>query len=81
MDLGRFEPGRTISIADEPPWAAVLSIVHSLGGDADMAQRIWYTGLFMGAALGALGLMAALRLGRIAALVGSFVYVLESLCS
>jgi arabinofuranan 3-O-arabinosyltransferase len=57
------------------PWAVVLGMVHALGGDPATAQRIWYTVLFVGAALGALGLMAALRLGPIAAVVGSVVFV------
>jgi arabinofuranan 3-O-arabinosyltransferase len=59
------------------PWAAILWVVHGLGGDPALAQRIWYTTLFVGAALGALALLAALRLGPAAALVGSVVYVLN----
>ena len=84
--LGRlFEPWAwTGSNLGEPsqlplnlPWAAVVAIVHGLGGDPSMAQRIWYTGLFTGAALGALSLLAAFRLGPIASFVGAVVYVLN----
>jgi hypothetical protein len=59
------------------PWAAVLGVVHVLGGDPELAQRIWYTTLFVGAGLCALGLLAALRLGPIAAMVGAVVYLLN----
>ena len=84
--LGRlFEPWAwTGSNLGEPsqlplnlPWAAVVAVVHGLGGDPAMAQRIWYTGLFIGAAMGALGLLAAFRLGPIASFVGAVVYVLN----
>jgi arabinofuranan 3-O-arabinosyltransferase len=57
------------------PWAGVLGVVHALGGQPNLAQRIWYTALFIGVALAALGLMAALRLGPMAALVGALVYL------
>lgn len=57
------------------PWAVVLGVVHSLGGNAELAQRIWYTALFVGAGLGAFGLLAALRLGPIATAVGATVYI------
>jgi arabinofuranan 3-O-arabinosyltransferase len=59
------------------PWAGVLGLVHALGGQPDLAQRIWYTTLFVAAALAALGFMAALGLGPIPALVGAVVYVLN----
>src|SRR5713101_3793313 len=59
------------------PWAAVLGLVHVLGGDPTLAQRVWYTALFVGAALGILGLLAALRMSPVAAVVGTAVYVLS----
>jgi arabinofuranan 3-O-arabinosyltransferase len=82
--LGRlFEPWAwTGSNLGEPsqlplalPWAAVLGMVHALGGDPELAQRIWYTTLFIGAGLSAFGLIAALRMGPGAALVGAAVYL------
>jgi arabinofuranan 3-O-arabinosyltransferase len=84
--LGRlFEPWTwTGSSLGEPsqlplllPWAAVLGVVQVLGGDPELAQRIWYTTLFIAAGLGAFGLIAALRMGPGAALVGTAVYLLN----
>jgi hypothetical protein len=59
------------------PWAIVLGVVHALGGEPFLAQRIWYTALFMGAALAAVGLVAALRMGPAAAIVGAAAYLLS----
>ncbi len=59
------------------PWAAILGIVNALGGDPELAQRIWYTALVIGAGLGALAFMAALRMGPVAAFVGAVAYVLN----
>jgi hypothetical protein len=59
------------------PWAGILAFVHLLGGDAQLAQRIWYTTLLIGAALGVLGLMRALQMGPLAAVVGAAVYLLN----
>jgi arabinofuranan 3-O-arabinosyltransferase len=59
------------------PWAVVLGFVHMLGGEPELAQRIWYTMLFIGAGLGAFGLLATLRLGPVPALVGAAVYLLN----
>ncbi len=59
------------------PWAVILGLVHAVGGDPGLAQRIWYTALFAGAALGAYGFLWALRLGPLAAFVGAVVYVLN----
>jgi arabinofuranan 3-O-arabinosyltransferase len=60
------------------PWASVLAVVTRLGGDAVMAQRVWYTLLFMGAALGALWLLRVLGLGAVGASVGALVYVFNA---
>jgi hypothetical protein len=59
------------------PWAAILRLVHAFGGDPGLAQRIWDTTLFVGAGLGALGLLASLRMGPVAALAGTAVYLLN----
>lgn len=59
------------------PWAVVLRVCNLLGGDPILAQRIWYTALFVGAALGIFGLLAALRMSPVAAVAGTAVYVLS----
>lgn len=69
--------GEPSQLPMELPWAVVLVAVHAVGGDPATAQRIFYTLLFIGAALGALSLLAALRMGPVAASVGSVVYVLN----
>lgn len=69
--------GEPSQLQGELPWAEVLASVHALGGDPDFAQRIWYTLIFVGAALSAFALLAALRMGPVAALVGSVVYLLN----
>jgi hypothetical protein len=59
------------------PWAVILGLIHVLGGNPDVAQRVWYTTLFVAAGLGALGLFASLRMGPVAALIGTAVYLLN----
>jgi len=82
--IGRlFEPwtwggstlGEPTQLSVSLPWAVVVGLVHAFGGDIGTAQRIWYTALFVGAGLAALGLLAALRMGPVAALAGTFVYL------
>lgn len=84
--VGRiFEPwlwtgsnlGEPSQLAQNVPWAAVIAIVHLFGGDAEAAQRIWYTALYIGAALSAVSLIAALGMRPLAGLVGGAVYVLN----
>jgi hypothetical protein len=72
-----FNMGEPSQLPLELPLAAVVAAVHGLGGDAGLAQRIWYTALFVGAGLGALSLLASMRMGPIAALVGAVAYVLN----
>src|SRR5207248_9596943 len=45
--------------------------------DPSVAQRVWYTLLFVGAALAAVAFVAALRMGPAAAIVGAAVYLLN----
>jgi hypothetical protein len=59
------------------PWAATLAVVHALGGEPGIAQRIWDTVLYVGAGLSALGLLASLRMSPLAAAVGTAVYLLN----
>jgi arabinofuranan 3-O-arabinosyltransferase len=67
--------GEASNLSLKLPWGAVLGLVHTLGGDPALAQRIWYTSLFTGAALSALALLASLRMSPVAAFVGTFVYL------
>lgn len=61
--------------AVEAPWAALLWAVHVLGGPAWLAQRLWLTLLFAGAALAALALLRTLGLRPVPAGVGALFYV------
>ncbi len=67
--------GEPSSLMLEAPWAAALAIVHVLGGSADLSQRIWFTILFIAAGLGAVALLAAMRLGPLGTAVGAVAYV------
>ncbi len=69
-DLGR--PG---SLETQLPWAGLLWLVHKAGGSSMLAQRLWFTVLFTGAALGALWLLRLLRASWVAAAVGSLLYL------
>jgi len=69
-DLGH--PG---SLETQLPWAGLLWVVHHAGGSAALAQRLWFTLLFLGAALGALWLLRLLRASWTAATVGSLLYL------
>jgi len=57
------------------PWAATVTLVGAVGGDTGFAQGVWYTLLFVGSGLAALGLLAALKLGPVASLTGAAVYI------
>ncbi len=82
--IGRlFEPwvwgGSTLGEPSQLPMAlpraAILGLTHALGADPGIAHRILESSLFIGAGLGALGLLASLRIGPVAALVGSMAYL------
>jgi hypothetical protein len=57
------------------PWGVVLGLVQSVGGSADVAQRIWYTLLFAGAGLGAVALLRTLGMRPLPAICGAYVYL------
>lgn len=57
------------------PWATVLWIVNSLGGSAELAQRLWFTFLVVAVVLSAYGLLRLLRITAFPAAVGSLIYV------
>jgi len=59
------------------PWAAVLWVVHGAGGSAVLAQRLWMTALWVGAALAALMLLRMLGCGPGVATIGAAAYVLN----
>ena len=59
----------------QAPWAAVLLVVHALGGGAPLAQRIWLSSLYAAAGLSAYALLRLLRLGAVASVVGALVYL------
>jgi arabinofuranan 3-O-arabinosyltransferase len=59
------------------PWAAVLRVVTVFHGDPALAQRLWYTLIFVGATLGIFAFLASVRMGPVAAFLGSVVYVLN----
>lgn len=63
--------------ATQLPWAVVLEVVHLLGGPAWLAQRLWLTLLFAGAALAALALLRTVGIRPLAAGAGALVYVLN----
>ena len=59
----------------QAPWAAVLLVVHALGGGAPLAQRLWLTSLYAAAGLSAYALLRLLRLGTLASVIGALVYL------
>ena len=60
------------------PWATLLHIVHTLGGSATLAQRIWLTTLFAAAGLLALAAILALGLRPLSAAFGSLCYLFNA---
>lgn len=82
--IGRlFEPwvwsggnlGSPNTLPIDLPWAFVDFVVHELGGSGALAQRIWLSGLFVGAALAGYWLLRILGLAPIAAAAGALVWV------
>ena len=68
--------GRPATLETQLPWGVVIWLVHSTGGgSAALAQQVWYSALFAGAALGAYALLRLLGLGALGALGGSLVYI------
>lgn len=67
--------GATNTSSQQLPWALMDLVVHGLGGDGTLAQRLWLSGLFVAAALAGYWLLRVLRLGPIPAAVGTLVYV------
>jgi hypothetical protein len=60
------------------PWAAILGPVHALGGSPALAQRIFYTAVFVGAGVAAVWMLRMCGLRPIGAAVGALVYVFNA---
>jgi len=56
------------------PWAVILRGSEAFGGGPELAQRIWYTILYVAAGLSALWLLAGLRISPLGAAAGALVY-------
>jgi glycosyltransferase involved in cell wall biosynthesis/O-antigen/teichoic acid export membrane protein len=69
--------GSASQLIQQLPWALVLWTVHSLGGSIGMAQRIFATLLFAGAALAMLWLCRLLGLRPVPSAIAAFVYVIS----
>ena len=60
------------------PFAAVYWLVHALRGSPALAEDIWYTALFVGAAAACYLLLRALRVGPAGSTLGALAYVFNA---
>ena len=60
------------------PLAAVYWLVHALRGSPALAEEIWYTALFAGAAAACYLLLRALRVGPAGSTIGALAYVFNA---
>ncbi len=60
------------------PWAGVYWLVHALHGSPGLAERIWYSTLFVGAAVACYLLLRILRIGPAGATIGALSYVFNA---
>ena len=60
------------------PFAVVYWLVHALRGSPALAERIWYTALFAGAAMACYLLLRAFRIGPAGATLGALAYVFNA---
>lgn len=60
------------------PMAAVYWLVHALRGSPALAEDIWYTALFAGAAVACYLLLRALRIGAAGSAVGALAYIFSA---
>jgi hypothetical protein len=60
------------------PWAAVYWLVRALRGSPALAQDIWYSALFAGAAMACYLLLRALRVGPAGSALGALAYVFNA---
>ena len=70
--------GGPASNETQVPLAAVYWLVRSLHGSPVLAQRIWYTALFVGAAAACYLLLRALRAGPAGSTLGALAYVFNA---
>ena len=62
----------------QAPSAAVYWLVHVLRGSPALAEQIWYTALFAGAAAACYLLLRALRIGPAGSTIGALAYVFNA---
>ena len=60
------------------PFAAVYWLVHVLQGSPALAERLWYTALFAGAAVACYLLLRALRISPAGSTLGALAYVFNA---
>jgi hypothetical protein len=60
------------------PFAAVYWLVHALNGSPALAEDIWYTALFAGAAAACYLLLRTLRIGPAGSILGALAYVFNA---
>jgi arabinofuranan 3-O-arabinosyltransferase len=60
------------------PWAAVYWLVHVLRGSPALAEDIWFTALFAGAAAACYLLLRALRVGPAGSVLGALAYIFNA---
>jgi hypothetical protein len=60
------------------PFAAVYWLVHALRGSPAVAEEIWYTALFAGAAVACFLLLRALRIGPAGSALGALAYIFNA---
>jgi glycosyltransferase involved in cell wall biosynthesis/O-antigen/teichoic acid export membrane protein len=62
----------------QAPWAAVYWLVRAFRGSPALAEDIWYTALFVGAAVACYLLLRALRVGPAGSTIGALAYVFNA---
>jgi hypothetical protein len=67
--------GSPSSLEPQLPWAAIVALTQAVGLPSEIAQRFWYSALFVGAAIAAFALLNALKVRPEAAVVGSLAYI------
>ena len=60
------------------PFAAVYWLIHTLHGSPALAERLWYTALFVGGAAACYLLLQALRVGPAGSTIGALAYVFNA---
>jgi arabinofuranan 3-O-arabinosyltransferase len=66
--------GGPSALEQQLPFAALLRFTQLVGSTAELAQRIWFTLLFAGAAVGSVALLLVLKIRPGAAITGALAY-------